>query len=235
MGPPRNPQFPGLRGQMCLSTENRTACEHLDFLPLLAHCFCSYSRLAGANMDVLTAAIPLLLKALWLSSRWAGILRVHALKRVARDNDPESEILFLRDRIAQLEVELELARGQRRKRGSKPRYTVRERLLVLWYMEYFQVPRRQVTKRLGIARSTLYRRLKGVEGKVSDVGEPVNKTPNEIAAKAKITWTGCVIRSKNGTTTGDHTRPFMARVLMTSSRARSQSIFHEMPRKYLPR
>ena len=104
-------------------------------------------------MTFVETAIPLILKALWLSARWAGILRVYALKNAARRGDPQAEILFLRDRVAQLEVELDHRR--RDKSGDKSRYSLKERLLVLWLMEYFQVPRRHVTKRLGIAISTI--------------------------------------------------------------------------------
>ena len=145
-------------------------------------------------MTLVETAIPLILKALWLSARWAGILRVDALKSAARRGDPQAEILFLHDRVAQLEVELDLARRRRDKPGGRLRYSLKERLLVLWFMEYFQVPRRHVTRRLGIARSTLYRWLKDVEGQESDGREPANKTPKEIVtlvleiAKANPHW-----------------------------------------------
>ncbi|MCP4755570.1 MAG: hypothetical protein GY866_32305 [Proteobacteria bacterium] len=37
-------------------------------------------------------------------------------------------------------------------------------MFILWHMEYFQIPRRQVTRTFGIARSTLYRWL----GKINE-------------------------------------------------------------------
>jgi len=105
-------------------------------------------------MEVLSAAIPLILKSLWLSAKWAGIARIKALKGVlSHGEEILAEVLFLRDRVAQLETELTLIRIQADRTGRKPRYTVKERLLVLWYLEYFQIPKRQVKKRLGVARS----------------------------------------------------------------------------------
>ena len=95
-------------------------------------------------MDILKVAIPLILKALWLSARWAGVARARALQKTAKSGDPTAEIRFLDDRIAELETALALARIHGKKPGAKPRYTVKGRLLVIWYMEYFQAPRRQV-------------------------------------------------------------------------------------------
>ena len=131
-------------------------------------------------MDVLKVAIPLILKALWLSARWAGAARGRALRREAQRHGANAEITFLHDRIAELEIALALTRIHGKKPGVKPRYTMKERLLVIWYMEYFQVSRRQVRKHLGVARSTLYRWLKDLEDQPSAGKEPANKTPREI-------------------------------------------------------
>ncbi len=136
----------------------------------------------GSPTDILTAAIPLILKTLWLSAHWAGLARKHALKQIARDQDLRAEIMFLRDRVAELETALTLTRLHGRKPGVKPRYTAKERLLVLWYLEYFQVPRRHVNKHLGVARSTLYRWLRDIERTTQQGRESANKTPREIAA-----------------------------------------------------
>ena len=57
-------------------------------------------------MTLVETAIPLTLKTLWLSARWAGIFRAQALKSAVRRGDPQAEVLFLRDRVAQLEAEL---------------------------------------------------------------------------------------------------------------------------------
>ena len=127
-------------------------------------------------IDILKVAIPLILKALWLSARWAGVARARALQKTAKSGDPTAEIRFLHDRIAELEAALALARIHGKRPGAKPRYTVKERLLVIWYMEYFQAPRRQVMKRLGVAQFTFCRWLKGLEDQPSAGREPANKT-----------------------------------------------------------
>ncbi len=79
------------------------------------------------------------------------------------------------------------------RKGKSPRYAVRERLLILWHVEAFQIPRRRVSRYFGIARSTLYRWLHQIEDQKSS-SSPVNKTPAEIAAlvweitKANLSW-----------------------------------------------
>jgi len=42
------------------------------------------------------------------------------------------EILFLKERVHQLEMQLSIVQKQFNKKGRNPRYTVREKLLVLW-------------------------------------------------------------------------------------------------------
>ena len=89
-------------------------------------------------MGILTAAIPLIMKTLWLSAHWARLARKHALRRIARHQDPQAEIIFVRDRVAELETALTMTRLHGRKPGIKPCYTAKERLLVIWYVEHFQ-------------------------------------------------------------------------------------------------
>ena len=80
-----------------------------------------------------------------------------------------------------------------KKKQKNPRYTLREKLFILWQMETFQIPRRRVTEYFGIARSTLYRWLHKIEDQ-QQTSSPANKTPMEIAAliwkitKSNIDW-----------------------------------------------
>jgi transposase InsO family protein len=103
------------------------------------------------------------------------------------------EILFLKDRVYQLEMQVSILRKHVNKRGRSPRYSVRERLLILWHMEAFQIPRRKVSRYFGIARSTLYRWRHRIEDQTPS-GIPANKTPAEIAllvweiTKANLSW-----------------------------------------------
>ena len=74
-----------------------------------------------------------------------------------------------------------------------PRYTLRERLLILWHMETFQIPRCRVTEYFAIARSTLYRWLHKIEDQ-QQCSTSANKTPMEIASlvweitKSNVSW-----------------------------------------------
>jgi len=147
------------------------------------------------NLGTINAAVSLLIKAALLAARFSGRVRLRSLKRLAAmDADAKAkEILFLKDRVYQLEMQLSILQKQLNKRGKNPRYTVHERLLILWHVEAFQIPRRKVTKYFGIARSTLYRWLHKIENQKPS-GTPMNKTPVEIASlvweitKANLSW-----------------------------------------------
>ena len=147
------------------------------------------------NLDVLNAAVSLLVKAALVAARFSGRGRRRSLKRLAAmDTDAKArEILFLKDRVRQLEMQLSILQRQFNKKGKSTRYTVRERLLILWHMEAFQIPRRKVSRHFGIARSTLYRWLHKIEDQKPS-GDPANKTPTEIASlvweitKANLSW-----------------------------------------------
>jgi DNA invertase Pin-like site-specific DNA recombinase len=135
------------------------------------------------NLDILNTAVSLLIRAALLAARFSGRVRRRSLQRLAsRDADANAkEILFLKDRVYQLEMQVSILQKQRTKKGKKPRYDVRERLLILWHIEAFQIPRRKVSRYFGIARSTLYRGLHKIEDQKPS-GAPANKTPTEIAS-----------------------------------------------------
>jgi transcriptional regulator with PAS, ATPase and Fis domain len=113
------------------------------------------------NLNVLNTAVSLLIRAALLAARFSGRVRQRCLRRLAsRDVDAKArEILFLKDRVYQLEMQVSILQKQHTKKGKKPRYEVRERLLILWHIEAFQIPRRKVSRYFGVARSTLYRWL----------------------------------------------------------------------------
>ena len=85
-----------------------------------------------------------------------------------------------------------LQKGLHKKKTNK-RYTLREKMFILYYLEIFQVPRRRVTEHLGIAKSTLYRWLHKIEEQTQS-RIPANKTPAEIASlvweitKTNVSW-----------------------------------------------
>ena len=53
--------------------------------------------------------------------------------------DKDTEIVFLRDRVQQLEHQVAILRKHVGKHERSPRYTLSERLHVLWFREVFQV------------------------------------------------------------------------------------------------
>ena len=82
------------------------------------------------NLGTINAAVSLLIKAALLAARFSGRVRKQSLKRLAAmDADAKAkEILFLKDRVYQLETQVSILQKQLAKRGKNPRYTVRERL-----------------------------------------------------------------------------------------------------------
>jgi transposase-like protein len=143
------------------------------------------------NLEIRNIAVSLLIRAALLAARFSGRVRRRSLQRlVARDADAKAkEILSLKDRVYQLEMQVSILQRHLHKKGRKPRYEVRERLLILWHMEALQIPRRRVSRYFGIARSTLYRWLYKIEDQ-KPPNTAANETPTEIAALVwKITRT----------------------------------------------
>jgi len=108
-------------------------------------------------------------------------------------DDKDKEILFLRDKLHQQQLQIDILQKGLRKKNTHKRYTLREKLFILCYMETFEIPRRRVTEHLGIAKSTLYRWLHKIESR-KESNIPANKTPMEIASlvwditKANVHW-----------------------------------------------
>ena len=147
------------------------------------------------NIEIINAAVTLIIKAALLAARFSGRARKRSLKRLSKmDTDSkDKEILFLHDKLNQQQMQIAILQKGLQKKQTKKRYTLREKLFILCYMETFQIPRRRVTEHLGIAKSTLYRWLHKIEEqKQSNV--PSNKTPMEIASlvweitKANTSW-----------------------------------------------
>ena len=121
--------------------------------------------------------------------------RKRSLKRLATmDADTkDKECLFLKDKVYQLEMQVSILQKRIKKQQKKLRYTIRERLFILWHMETFQIPRRKVCEQLGVSRSTLYRWLHTIQDD-EQIRIPANKTPKEIAVltweitKSNISW-----------------------------------------------
>ena len=147
------------------------------------------------NLEITSCAVSLIVKAALLAARFTGRARKRSLKRLASmDIDAKAkEVLFLNDKVYQLEMQVSILQKRIQKRQKKPRYTLRERLLILWHIEAFAIARRKVTEYLGFSRSTLYRWLHQIND-TKHTRIPANRTPPEIAVliweimKANIDW-----------------------------------------------
>ena len=135
------------------------------------------------NLDIINAAVTLIIKAALLAARFSGRARKRSLKRLSKmdADNKDKEILFLRDKVNQQQMQITILQKGLQKKHTNKRYTLREKMFILSYMEIFQVPRRRITEHLGIAKSTLYRWLHKIEEQIPS-RIPANKTPSEIAA-----------------------------------------------------
>ena len=81
------------------------------------------------NLDVISPAVTLIIKAAIMAARFSGRVRKRSLKRLAAmDADTkDKEILFLKDKVYQLEMQVSILQKRIQKRQKKPRYTLRER------------------------------------------------------------------------------------------------------------
>ncbi len=140
------------------------------------------------NGDWRATASCLIVRAVVLAARWAGTVRRLGLEMIAgmRASELARENVVLRDRVRMLETLLSISQKQRRQGKRGPRYTLLERIAILWSMEYFQIPRRKVRQHFGIARSTFYRWLHSLSSERSNRShEPTNKTPTTLA---RLVW-----------------------------------------------
>lgn len=148
------------------------------------------------NGETVITTASLFIKATILAARWAGAARKRALSSIASMSVDEKckEIFFLHDRVEQLEMQVNILQKHANKRARSPRYTISERLHVIWFVEYFQIPRRKVTDYCGIARSTLYRWLHRIDDACRAPLAPHNRTPGDVVAlvwevaRANVEW-----------------------------------------------
>jgi hypothetical protein len=89
------------------------------------------------NKDIVVYAVTMILKAALLAATWAGKIRRHGLETIPNMpiNDKDKEILFLRDRNYQLETRIKIFKKHDQSTSNIPRYSLKERLFILWHME----------------------------------------------------------------------------------------------------
>ncbi len=147
------------------------------------------------SIEILNMAIGLMVKSVVLAAQFSGRVRKRNLKRLSKMNidEKDKEILFLRETVDQLKMQIHILQKGLKKKATNNRYTLGEKLYILHYVETFQIARHRVGEYLGIARSTYYRWLRSIEEKSRKV-MPANKTPAEVAAlvwevaKANTDW-----------------------------------------------
>jgi hypothetical protein len=113
------------------------------------------------TIEIVNAAVALIIKAALLAARFSGRARHRNLKKLSKMDvdEKDKEIIFLRDTVHQQQMQIVILQKGLQKNNTHQRYTIREKLYILCYMEIFQIARRRVTEHLVIARSTLYRWL----------------------------------------------------------------------------
>ncbi len=147
------------------------------------------------NLDIITYAITLIINSAIMAARFSARICRRSLKRLAAMDaeTKDKEILFLKVKVYQLEMQVSILQKRIQKQQKKPRYTLRERLFILWHIETFEIARRKVTEHLGVSRSTFYLWLHQVND-AKGTRIPANKTPLEIAVlvweitKSNIDW-----------------------------------------------
>ena len=118
-------------------------------------------------MEIFEAAVSLMVKSMMLGARWAGHRRRLCLRQAAAGVGElaqlRAELMVLREENHRLEFENDLLRSRLREAPSRKRYSLMQRLQILWHITYYAIPRSQVKERFGIAKSTLYRWLHAAE------------------------------------------------------------------------
>jgi transposase-like protein len=144
-------------------------------------------------MEVLQVAACLIVKSVVLSAQWAGQRRRLYLQRATLGAGEvahlRAELMVLRDENHRLDFENRLLRSRLREAPSRKRYSLMQRLQILWHLAYYDIARKRVTEHLGIAKSTFYRWLHAMQDGMLGVGKPATestrKTPAEIA---RLIW-----------------------------------------------
>jgi len=123
-------------------------------------------------VKIYEASVPLMVRALVVSARWAARSRRLSLEQVCaraeagRVAQLEARVMVLEDVVAFRDARLEVL--EKRLGEERPRrpYPLMERLRILWLIEHSEIPKRRVQDTLGVARSSVHRWLKALqEGK----------------------------------------------------------------------
>jgi transposase len=138
-------------------------------------------------------SICLIFRAVLLSARWARHHKRQCLEQaVAVPGDEgklQAENLELRD-TNELQAE-QIAILQRRLKAARIRrpYSFADRLRILWCVEYLSITRRQIPRRLGVARSTVWRWLRRIQDGVGLCGQECRASVGRTSeALVRLVW-----------------------------------------------
>ena len=136
-------------------------------------------------MQVIRAAVALIVRSMVLSARSAGQQRLLLLQQAIAASDTAGELARLRDENHRLKSENYLLKARDADAPCRKRYSPLQQFQILWHMAYYRIPRSRVKEHFIIAKSTLYRWLHAAEeGNLGDrrrkKASP-RKTSREIA------------------------------------------------------
>jgi transposase InsO family protein len=144
-------------------------------------------------VEAAETAVCLVMKAVLLSGRWAGRTRRLGLEQAARAAGEGAQVqadnVMLRDTIEFLLERLACAERRLQAAHLRKPYSLAERLHILWCIEYFGIPRRQIPKHFGVARSTVWRWLRRIQDGIGLCGRKcqlsIRRTSEELE---RLVW-----------------------------------------------
>jgi transposase-like protein len=140
-------------------------------------------------VEVLRAAVGLVVRAMVLGAQAAGQQRLLRVERAVTAGEVAGELARLRDENRRLRSENQLLKARLGDLPSRKRYTPMQRLRIMWHVAYYGIPRSRVAEHFLIAHCTSYRWLHAAER--GDLGErkgridSPRKTPAELA---RLIW-----------------------------------------------
>ena len=95
-------------------------------------------------MEILRAAVSLIVRSMVLSAQSAGQQRLLSLTQAIAGGETAGELARLRDENRRLKSENRLLRARLDDAPVRKRYTPWQRLQIIWHMAYYGIPRNQV-------------------------------------------------------------------------------------------
>ena len=144
-------------------------------------------------MEAFVTSICPIFRAALRSARWARHHKRLCLEQaVAVPGElPQlrAENLDLRDTNEMQAEQIAILQRRLRAAGIRRPYSVAERLRIIWCVEYFCIARRQIPKRLGVARSTVWRWCRHIQDGVGLCGQQCRASVERTSeALVRLVW-----------------------------------------------